>query len=189
MSISRIRINPSYVHIRHLPWIARCSVKTVRTPNLKISHISIQNGPIGVHRLKISTCSINGIFTKIRTYFKYIIMYVCTEFRPILIVGTKVIRVSSQKGVIFGISQFVQSPTIRIGANSVHTLHYDVCKVCANFRENPSDRACTKFVSKYAYGAILGRNVRNFQIGRPYSFHTAGGDSGQMTEMYLTIMT
>ena len=60
-----------------------------------------------------------------------------------------------------------------------------VFKVCANFRENPSDRACTNFESMYAYGAILGRNGRNFQIEGPYSFQTAPGDSGQVTHMYV----
>ena len=57
------------------------------------------------------------------------------------------------------------------------------------FCKNPFDRACTNFESMYAYGAILGRQVRNFQIGRPYSFQTAGGDSGQVTHMYVNMMS
>ena len=52
------------------------------------------------------------------------------------------------------------------------------------FVKFPLIETCTNFESMYAYGAILGRNVRNFQIGRPYSFQTAAGDSGQMTHMY-----
>ena len=145
--------------------------------------------PIGFHLRSNNFCSIRGILSLLGVPLDITLSFRVTEFRPILIIHTKVIRVSSQKGVILGVSQFVQSTYDQNWTKFGTDIHYDVCKVCANFRENPSDRACTKCESKYAYGAILGRNVRNFQIGRPYSFHTAAGDSGQMTEMYVTIMT
>ena len=117
-----------YIQMRHLPWIARRSLKTVRTPNLKISYISTQNGPIGVHRLKFSTCSIRGNLTKLRIHFKYIIMYVSTEKLRILI--KKICRnwVSPKITHFLPITPITFFLLIRFRRNSVRWKDYVVYK-------------------------------------------------------------
>jgi hypothetical protein len=69
------------------------------------------------------------------------------------------------------------------GRGYIYEFTLKVAAYVGTFAFNERWPLCTP-----AYGAILGRNVRFFQIGRPYSFQTAADDSGQVTHMYVIMM-